>query len=61
MSANEQLGDDEMDAIMTAIRDAERCDGYTPECGDPCDGLDGCLDCLEQAAREIRKVVKDLL
>lgn len=40
------------DRIAEAIEVAERCDRYG-EC-EPCDGLDGCKDCLKLAADAVR-------
>jgi hypothetical protein len=36
--------------IAEAIATAERCPRFTPESGDPCDGLDGCEECLRLVA-----------
>lgn len=36
--------------VADAIRDAQKCDDYQPEDGEPCDGLMGCEDCLWYAA-----------
>lgn len=56
------MTEDEMEALMTAIRNAERCDAYAPddEGAETCDGLDGCLDCLDGAARAAYKALRQV-
>jgi hypothetical protein len=46
------LPPDSRPAIAEAIRDAERCPAYDAD-GEQCEGLDGCDECLEQAAQAV--------
>jgi hypothetical protein len=43
--------------IAEAIRSAQRCEAYT-EALVPCDGLDGCEDCLQSAADAVLDLFK---
>ena len=44
-------------AIAHAIMEAERCPCYAAYC-QPCDGLDGCIDCLALAAAAVLKALR---
>lgn len=44
-------------AVMDALRDAPRCERYTPDYGSLCDGLDGCEECLFLAARTVLRML----
>jgi hypothetical protein len=39
--------------IAEAMLLFERCENYTPEHGEPCDGLMGCQACIALAAKAI--------
>jgi hypothetical protein len=50
--------DEDITAVMDAIDSSEaRCDRYYIERTDPCDGLDGCQDCLRRAAKAVLKAL----
>lgn len=44
--------------IGNLIVQADRCPNFTKERGEPCDGLEGCSECLEQAAVDIVSVLR---
>ena len=49
-------GDERLLLVREAIESADRCENYYADAsagGEPCDGLDGCTNCLDLAARAI--------
>lgn len=48
---------DEERAVVDAIRQAERCDDYYRERGEPCEGLNGCPECLAAAAAAVLEAI----
>lgn len=47
-----------MAQIVDAIQRAPRCAGHQAEREDPCDGLDGCEECLTLAAAAVLALVQ---
>jgi hypothetical protein len=48
---------DQVGAVASAIRNAERCPDYYAQVGQ-CDGLDGCETCLELASKAALRAVE---
>ena len=47
--------------VMNAVRHGQRCGSYIDPVEEPCDGLDGCEDCLALTGNAVAVVLKRAL